>query len=119
MLFGPHKLKTVLGEPKLQQRLKKSERGLRALIFVRSVGVQTVATTAGRRIVNRTVQIVAPEEPLEDAPRLLAPAIIAGDPLRLQAGGNHRLSLHGLLVEACAGAAAPIKPIGPDGNEMT
>ncbi len=70
-----HGCQCCLSQTQFEHRLEKGEGRLRALIFVRAVGMQAVATTAGRRIVDRQVQIVAAEEPVEGAPRFFVPAL--------------------------------------------
>ena len=80
--------------------------------------MQAVATTAGGRIVNRQMQIIAAEEPFESASGFFAPALVSGDAIRFETRGDHGLGFDRLLIEARALAAAFIKAIGADGNKM-
>ena len=70
--------------------------------------MQTISSTARRRVVNRKIKIVAAEEPVESAPRLLVPVLVARDPMRFEASGHHGLSFHRLLIEAGAFTAAAV-----------
>ena len=67
--------------------------------------MQTIAASAGRRVVDREVQVVAAEKPLEGAAGFPVPAFFSGDPVGFQAGRDHCLRLHWLLIEAGAFAA--------------
>ena len=58
---GLHRLEGYSQPGAAQQGLEKGERGLRALILVRAVGMQTILTTACRRVVDGNAQVVAPE----------------------------------------------------------
>ena len=80
--------------------------------------MQTIATTARRRVVYRQVQVVPSKKPLEGTAGFLMPDFFPGDPIRFEAGRDHRLCLHGLLIEAGAFAAALIKTIGANGDKM-
>lgn len=80
--------------------------------------MQAVAAAAGVGVINRQAEVVAAQEPLEGAARLLAPAGIAGEAIRFQAGGGRRLGLHRLLVEACLLAAAHIEAVRADGHKV-
>src|SRR5437868_4473578 len=80
--------------------------------------MEAVATTARGRVVNGQMQVVAPEEPFERAPRFLAPARVVADAVRLEARRHHGLRFHGLLIKARAFAAARIKTVGADGDKM-
>src|SRR5512143_3392182 len=80
--------------------------------------MQPVPTTAGRRVVDGEIEIVAPDEPIEGPAGLLVPSFVPRDPIGFKAGGDHRLGLHRLLIEPGALAAAPIKAVRSDGDEM-
>ncbi len=88
------------------------------MILVRPVRMQTIAAAACRWVVDREVQVVASEKPLKGAAGFLVPAFFSGDPVGFQAGRDHRLRLHRLLIEAGAFAALLIKAIGADGDKM-
>ena len=81
--------------------------------------MQAVSTTACCRIVDRQVQVVATEEPVKGAPRFLVPPLIAGKAMRFEAGRDHGLRLHRLLIEARTLTAALIKTVGTDRHKMT
>src|SRR5277367_6964760 len=57
-----------------QKRHQKRQRGLRSLVFVGPVGMQTVPATACSGIVQRDLKIVVSQEPIERGPRLFAPS---------------------------------------------
>jgi len=80
--------------------------------------MQTVATAARGRVVNRTVQIIAPEEPLKSAPRFFAPILLTGKPVGLKTGRDHGLRLYRLLVETGTLAAPRIKTVRADRDKM-
>src|SRR5512142_2309555 len=80
--------------------------------------MQAIAAAAGRWVVDREMQVVAAEEPLEGAASFLVPAFFSGDPLSLQAGRDHRLRLHRLLIEAGPFAALRIKTVGANGDKV-
>src|SRR3990172_5475746 len=81
--------------------------------------MQTVSTTACHRVVDRKVQVITPEEPLEGTSGFLAPALVSCDPGCFEAGGYHGLSLHRLLIEPGTLTALLIKAVGSDGDKMT
>ena len=81
--------------------------------------MQAVSTTACCRIVDRQVQVVATEEPVKGAPRFLVPPLITGKAMRREAGRDHGLRLHRLLVKAGTLTAASIKSIGADRYKIT
>lgn len=80
--------------------------------------MQTIATATRRRVVYREVQVIAAKEPLEGAAGFHVPVSFSGDKMRFEAGGDHRLRLHRLLIEAGAFTISRVKTIGADGNEM-
>lgn len=57
-------------------------------------------------------------KPLEGAAGFLAPAPVAGEVQGLQAGGDHGVRLHRLLIEARPFAAAPVEAVRADGDEV-
>jgi len=50
--------------------------------------------------------------------RLFAPVIVVREPVRGEAGRNHGLDLHGLLIKARALSAAMIKTVRANRNEV-
>ncbi len=96
----------------------EGERRFRALVFVDPIAVQPVAAAAGAGIIERKAEIVAAQEPLEGAPGLDQPCGILRDAKRFQAGGNHGLGLHRLLIEVRARAVADVKAVAADGPEV-
>ena len=57
--------------------IRNDKRGFRSLILIGAVGMQAVPATAGFRIVERKLQIVIAQEPVESRPGLSAPAIVS------------------------------------------
>ncbi len=104
-------LKGVFGQLHFQPALQEGEGGLGALIGVRPIGVQAVAAAAGDGIIDRLMEVVAAVEPFKGAPGLLAPAAVAGGLMGGQAGRDHGLRLHRLLIKARALAAARIEAV--------
>lgn len=62
--------------------------------------MQTITAAARDWIVQRHIQVVAAEEPFKCPACLLPPAFVGRDPVGLQAGRNHRLGFHRLLIES-------------------
>ena len=80
--------------------------------------MQSVSATAGGRIVDRQVEIVAPEEPVEGTARFFVPTLVCRDPVRFETSRYHGLSLNRLLIEPGTRTATLIKTVGADGHEM-
>ena len=80
--------------------------------------MQTITAAACRRVIDRQVQVVPPQEPLEGTASFFMPSFFPGDPVSFQAGRDHRLGLYRLLIKAGAFAALRIKTVRTDGNEM-
>jgi len=80
--------------------------------------MQTIAASTCRGVIDREVQVVTTEKPLEGAPGFIMPAFFPGDAIRLQAGRDHRLRLNRLLIETGAFAAFLIKTVGANGDKM-
>jgi hypothetical protein len=80
--------------------------------------MQTIAAAACRRVIHREVQVVPPQEPLEGTAGFLVPSFFSGDPVGFQAGRDHGLCFHRLLIKAGTFASLRVKTIGADGNEM-
>src|SRR5690349_2218703 len=80
--------------------------------------MQTIPAATGRRVIDRKVQVVPPQEPLKGTAGFLMPSFFSGGSVCFQAGRDHSLGLHGLLIKAGSFAALRIKTIRADGNEM-
>ena len=80
--------------------------------------MQAIIATAGRRIVQWLVEVVAAEEPFEGAPGLVAPEAVTGRLEGLVAGRYRGLRLDRLLVETGPRAAATIEPVRADRHEV-
>src|SRR5512140_2073688 len=93
------RLNSVFGEAQFQQRLEEGEGRFVAEVCVGAVGMKTIATSAGSRVIDREIQVIAPEEPFKSPLGFLAPTIILRNSIGLETGRHHSLTLHGLLVE--------------------
>ncbi len=91
---------------------------LGAFVLTHAVGVQPVAAAAGQGVIEREAQVIASEEPLERARRLLAPVVVACDPVRRQARRNRHRGFDRLLIEARARSASRIEPVRSDRHEV-
>ena len=100
-----------------RQRQQERQRGLAALVLAQPVHVQTIATAARARIVERETQIIPTEKPLKRAPRFRDPEHVARCLIRLDAGGNRDLGFDGLLIEDCAFLAAREKSVPAHGPQ--
>lgn len=80
--------------------------------------MQTITAAAARGVVEREMQVVPPQKPLEGSAGFLLPVFFSGEVVSLQTGRDHRLGLHRLLVEAGPFTALLVKTVGADGNEM-
>ena len=98
---------------------QEGQRGLRALIFVGSVGMQAVAATAGGRIIESNLKIVVSQEPIEGRPCLFAPAALSRNAISLQACGDGRAGFHRLLVKAGLFCILGIEAVRSDRHKMT
>ena len=56
------------------------------MIFIGAIGMQAVAASASYRIIDRQVQIVASEEPVEGAACFIVPAFVSRDSVSFEAG---------------------------------
>jgi hypothetical protein len=101
-----------------QERHQEGERGFGALILIGAIGMQAIAASAGGGIVERDLQIVVAEEPIECAPRFLAPAILSRDAIGLQAGGDGGAGFDGLLIEAGLLGTLRIEAVRSDRDEV-
>src|SRR5438270_497541 len=93
--------------------------GYRSLVFSRAVRVQAVAASAGAGIVERNLQVIISQKPIESGPRLFPPAALSRCKVSLQTGGNYRASLDGLLVEAGLFSFLRVEAVRSDGYEVT
>ena len=64
---------SALDGPHLVQGEQERERRFGALVLIRPIDVQPVATAAGRWVVEPVLQMVLPEEPVERPPRVCWP----------------------------------------------
>ena len=62
--------------------------------------MQAVSTSAGRVIVERDLQVVISQEPIEGGPRLFPPAAFSRSAISLQASRYDGTSFDRLLIEA-------------------
>src|SRR5260370_37701748 len=62
--------------------------------------MQSVATSAGGGVVERNLQIVVAEEPVEGCPRIFSPTALSRGAISLQARRNGGAGFDGLLGEA-------------------
>src|SRR5438270_13453811 len=73
-----------LGRAHLEEREQERERRLRPLVFVHAIGMEPIAATARDRIVERQLELVLPEEPIECAPRTRDPDAISRELMRVE-----------------------------------
>src|SRR5690242_17191690 len=85
----------------------EGERRLRALVLVERLAAESVAAAAGREVVERLLQTVAPEEPLEGARRPEAVIGVGGDREGGKLGLDHRGRVERLLVTGAGGRLLP------------
>src|ERR1700722_14870170 len=83
-----------------QQCRQKRQRRFRALVLIGAVRMQAVAAAAGDGIIERKLQIVVAEEPVEGRPGFVAPAAVSSNAVCLQARRNRTGSFKRLLIEA-------------------
>ena len=69
-------------------------------------------------IVERKLQIVVAQEPVESRPGFAAPAIVSGYAIRLQTGGHRARGFNRLLIEARLFATLAIKPLRADRHKV-
>src|SRR6266567_1387389 len=81
--------------------------------------MQSVTTPSRAGIVKRFSEIVPTKEPLETASRRALPVFVMGESKSLETGRDGSISLHRLLIETRAFAAALPKTIGADRREMS
>src|ERR1700675_315746 len=62
---------------------KERQRRFRALVLIRAVRMQAVAATAGRRVIQRNLEIVVAQKPVESRPGFVAPAMVSSHAVSL------------------------------------
>ena len=80
--------------------------------------MQAVPATACDGIVEGKLQIVVPQEPVEGRPCITAPAVVASDPVSLEACRYRSGGLNRLLIEAGFVAPLVIKALRSDRYEI-
>src|SRR5260370_22908585 len=81
--------------------------------------MQTVSTSARRAIVERDLQVVISQEPIEGGPRLFPPTAFSRSAISLQASRHHGTSFDRLLIEARLFRFPRIEAMLPDRPKMT
>src|SRR6185503_20712897 len=81
--------------------------------------MEPVPAATRDRIVNGEIEIVASEIPVKGAVRFGAPAFVAGRAICFQTRGDRGLRFQRLLIETSALAAANVKSVGADRQEMS
>src|SRR5882724_13328191 len=81
--------------------------------------MQAIPTTTRRRVVERQVQVVAAQKPIEGSFRLLMPELFARHAISFEAGRDRRLGFDGLLVETRPLAAAGVDLARSNRHKMT
>jgi len=76
--------------------------------------MQAVPAAAGDGIIERKLQIVVAEKPVESGPCLNAPAFVATYPIRSETCRNGASGLNGLLIESRLCSALVIKALRSD-----
>src|SRR5258705_8104772 len=79
-----------------------------------AMGMQPVAATAGYGIIQRKLQIVVAQKPVECRPSFVAPAAVASHSVRFETGRNRACSFNWLLIEARLFATFAIEPLRPN-----
>ena len=95
------------------------EGGFGALVLVGPVGMQSVTTTAGRRVVKTFSEVIGAEEPVEAAGGFGAPMAVTGAVEGFDAGADRGSGFDRLLVEFRRGASLEPEAVGADGAEAT
>ena len=108
----------VLRQSHFRQREQERQRGLRALVPIDAIHMQSIAAAAGLRRVELQAEIVPADEPVEGALGLFVPPEVRCGAIGFQAGGDRRLRFDGLLVEIGARAAAAIEAVAADRAEV-
>src|SRR5204863_5364161 len=81
--------------------------------------MQTVSTSAGRVIVERDLQVVVSQEPIEGGPGLFPPTTFSGSAISLQASRHDGTCFDRLLIEARFFRFPRIEAMLPDRHKMT
>src|SRR5260370_12595741 len=80
--------------------------------------MQSVASSAGGGVVERNLQVVVAEEPVESCPRIFTPTALSRCAISLQARRNGGAGFDGLLVEAPFLRLLGVEALGADSNEV-
>src|SRR5690348_5629679 len=80
--------------------------------------MQTILASARGGIVERNLQVVISEKPIERSPRLFPPATFSRCAIGLQGCCNDRAGFDGLLVEASLFRFLRIETVRSDGYEV-
>src|SRR6266550_2082175 len=88
----------ALGRAHFAQREQERERRFGALIAIHPIGMEPVATPAGRRVVQPLVERVTAEEPFEGTPRGVGPRSVASDAVCRETGRRGRARFDRLLI---------------------
>ena len=89
-----------------------------ALVLICTVGCQAVAASSRSIVIERNVQIISTQEPVEAAPGRLSPFLFAGDSVGLYTGFDHVFNLLRLLIESGPLAISRKPPVVTNGHEM-
>src|SRR5256885_7394692 len=100
-------------------RHRERRRRFRSLVLISAVGVQAVAASTGAGIVERNLQVVISQKPIESGPRLFPPAALSRCKISLQTCRNYRTGLDGLLVETSLFGFLRVEAVRSDGHEVT
>src|SRR4030081_2225588 len=92
-------LRTLFQLAHFEERHQEGKRRFRSLVLIGAVRVQAVAASTGAGIVERNLQVVISQKPIESGPRLFPPAAPSRCKIRLKTCRNYRAGLDGLLVE--------------------
>src|SRR4051812_29021181 len=103
----------------VEERELKRESRFRSLVFVDPIGVQAVATTAGRCIVKGSLKFVVTEKPFENATASVDPPLVSGCPHSFEASGHGRPGFDRLLIEPRLRPVPFEKAVGADRCEIS
>src|SRR5579863_6157720 len=81
--------------------------------------MQAVPTSAGCGVIQRQLQVVVAEEPIESRPRCTAPLDVTGYTVRLQASRNRACGFERLLIETRLLTTPAIEALRADRNKVT
>src|SRR5580692_11396108 len=98
-----------------EKRHQEGKRRFSSLIFIHTVGMESVSTSTRSSVVQWNLQVVLAKVPAEDMLRLFEPTPVARQSVGFEAGGYCGASFDGLLVEAGLLFTLSEKPVGADG----